>query len=77
MIRDPSDGSVREVPAVSSATAVRPAKPVLSTTTTGLAPAITKEQEQELARLDRSRKWLSAYRTNPERVARLMGETGE
>lgn len=64
MIRDPSDGSVRS-------------KPVIDTSTTGLAPALTKEQEAERARLDRSRKWLSAYRTNPEAVARLTGETDQ
>ena len=63
MIRDPSDGSVRE-------------KPVLDTNTSGLAPAMTKQQAEELARLERSRQWLSQYRTNPEGVARLMGETG-
>lgn len=61
MIRDPSDGSVRE-------------KPVLQTGTTGLP--VTKEQAQELARLERSRQWLSQYRTDPESVARMFGETG-
>jgi len=63
VIRDPSDGSVRE-------------KPVLDTATTGLAPSMTKDQAAELARIERSRQWLSRYRTDPERVARLMGETG-
>lgn len=62
MIRDPSDGSVRE-------------KPVLQTETTGLP--VTKEQAEELARLERSRQWLSKYRTDPESVARMNGETGE
>lgn len=61
MIRDPSDGSVRE-------------RPVLDTATTGLAHAVTPQQAEERARLDRSRQWLSTYRTNPERVARMTGE---
>ena len=60
MIRDPSDGSVRE-------------RPVLDTATTGLAHAVTPQQAEERARLDRSRQWLSKYRTNPERVARMTG----
>mgnify|MGYP000882980432 CR=1 FL=1 len=38
MIRDPSDGSVRE-------------KPVLDTATTGLAPAVTPQQAEERARI--------------------------
>lgn len=64
MIRDPSDGSVR-------------AKPVVETSTTGLAPAMTQHQADEAARLQRSRDWLSKYRTDPEKVVRQTGETGE
>ncbi len=48
MIRDPSDGSVRE-------------KPVLDTATTGLA--VTKEQKSELVRLESSRAWLKEYQS--------------
>lgn len=50
MIRDPSDGSVRE-------------KPVVDATTTGLAPAITKEEKTELKRLESSREWLKEYQS--------------
>lgn len=46
MIRDPSDGTVRE-------------KPVIDTGTTGLA--ITKEKKDELKRLEASREWLKEY----------------
>lgn len=56
MIRDPSDGSVRE-------------KPVLDTGTTGLAPALTPQQAEERDRLERSRKWLETYRERHEAVA--------
>lgn len=49
MIRDPSDGSVRE-----------PKKPDLGMPTSGLAP-IDKDQANEAARLKRSREWLEEY----------------
>lgn len=61
MIRDPSDGSVKE----------KPKMPV-----SGLAPAQTPEQLAEVARLQRSREWLAKYRTNPETIARQNGEQG-
>ena len=50
MIRDPSDGSVRE-----------PKKPDLGIPTSGLAP-IDKDQANEAARLKRLREWLEEYR---------------
>lgn len=65
MTRDPSDGSVRE-------------KPVIETGTSGLQT--DKLKADEIARLQRSREWLTKYRTNPEAVTRQMGDqndTGE
>ena len=59
MIRDPSDGTVKE-------------KPVIEAGATGLP--IDNHQASELERLQRSRKWLSERRTNPEEISRLMGE---
>lgn len=50
MIRDPSDGSVRSP------------KPVLDIETTGLAPAMTPHQVEEVKRIERSREWLKSYR---------------
>jgi hypothetical protein len=46
MIRDPSDGSVRE-------------KPVLETATSGLP--INRSKAEYLARLEKSRDWLKQY----------------
>lgn len=93
MIRDPSDGSVKSPGLSGvDPTLVNPTsglleqgrlaiacgvRPVLDAGTTGLAPAMTPHQAEEHERLKRSRQWLSDYRTNPERVARLQGETGE
>jgi hypothetical protein len=48
MIRDPSDGSIKE-----------PRKAELETTTSGLP--MTKEKSDELARLEKSRDWLKRY----------------
>lgn len=61
MIRDPSDGSVRE-------------KPVIETTTSGLPEASQKSSYQ--VRLEASRSWLKEYHAskNPEKVVRDMGE---
>lgn len=76
MIRDPSDGSVR--------VQEHQRKPLDAQTnrsksddlsTSGLPAPSTKTKYQE--RLERSREWLRQYRTNPESVARLMGEQGE
>ena len=53
MIRDPSDGSIRD-------------KPVLDVSTTGLAPAVTPQQAEERERLERSRGWLESYRKTKE-----------
>ena len=77
MIRDPSDGSVREVVdndhgAKRAVTTGDPKAPLPHET--GLP--LDKAKTDELARLDRSRKWLAKYRTDPERVTREMGETG-
>ena len=49
MIRDPSDGTVRE-----------PKKPDIGIPTSGLAPP-DKDQANEAARLKRSREWLEEY----------------
>lgn len=77
MISDPSDGSVKDVDnshgARSSVTTGDPKAPMPHES--GLREPSSKTEYLE--RLDRSRKWLSDYRTNPERTARLMGETGE
>lgn len=79
MIRDPSDGSVKETslqkPQRSPEPGIAGINPALVDSNSGLP--IERHKQDELARLDRSRKWLSDYRTNPERTARLMGETGE
>jgi hypothetical protein len=75
MIRDPSDGTVREKPMAMSEPGIAGLSPVIETTTSGLPTPSSRSDY--LARLDRSREWLAKYRTNPERVARLMGETGE
>lgn len=77
MIRDPSDGSVKDVldhHAKPLETGVDQSKSD-GLITTGLPDPSPKTEYLE--RLGRSRKWLSDYRTNPERTARLMGETGE
>ena len=78
MIRDPSDGSVREPqkPApdfkASQNTAERDpsvmpdwagAGPVIDTTTSGLQTGSSKPEN--LARLEKSREWLENYRKNP------------
>lgn len=58
MIRDPSDGTVRE-------------KPVLETKTSGLP--ISKAKAEYLERLEKSREWLRQYfepRTTVEGAAR-------
>jgi hypothetical protein len=63
MIRDPSDGSVREKPEVGiPATAPPAAKPGMPQS--GLPP-LTAEQAGEAARLVRSREWLKEYRAKP------------
>lgn len=70
MIRDPSDGSVREVTPeedkllrkalVASGTVVQP---VLDTATSGLQSGSAKPEN--IARLEKSREWLKNYRSNP------------
>ena len=73
MIRDPSDGSIRDV-AKTATTAIAGASPVIDAATSGLP--INKQRADYLERLERSRDWLAKYRTNPEKVAREQGETG-
>jgi len=67
MIRDPSDGSVREhQPKSLEKKANGEEKPVLSTGISGLRETSTKPEN--LARLERSRQWLKAYyarKSNP------------
>jgi len=75
MIRDPSDGSVREpqkpapvdlssLPSGESELAVTPAYtgagPILDTTTSGLQTGSSKPEN--IARLEKSRDWLRDYR---------------
>lgn len=74
MIRDPSDGTVREKPKAEPQV-FDSGGPVIKTTTSGLRTSSARSDY--LARLDRSREWLAKYRTDPEKTARLMGETGE
>jgi hypothetical protein len=57
MIRDPSDGSVRE-PAPVEPTKPQ-AGPVINTGTSGLQTG--SEKPENLARLQRSRQWLADY----------------
>jgi hypothetical protein len=73
MIRDPSDGIVKEIGSKVSLDNALPQEKRSEEITSGL-PA-TSLRSAYLARLDRSRKWLEHYRTNPEAVARLIGDT--
>jgi hypothetical protein len=66
MIRDPSDGSVKEITGGESQEKVVSAgkppvqtSPVVETTTSGLQTGSTKPEN--LARLQRSREWLADY----------------
>ena len=75
MIRDPSDGSVRE-----QTTSTRDKNPIdrkslLSADSSGLPLESQRVADQE--KLERSREWLRKYRTDPESVTRLLGEQGE
>lgn len=56
MIRDPSDGSVKEKPDIGIP---RSERPVLETATSGLP--ISKAKAEYLARLEQSREWLQNY----------------
>jgi hypothetical protein len=60
MIRDPSDGSVREKPAIGIPITEQKQAPVIDTTTSGLPLASTKPEN--IARLEKSREWLRDYR---------------
>lgn len=74
MTRDPSDGSVRDVlRRWESEAGMAECGPVIEAGTSGLP--INKQRADQLARLQRSRDWLSKYRTNPEAVACLKGDT--
>ena len=58
MIRDPSDGSVKEKPEVGiPATEIAGHKPVIETGTSGLP----KHKREELNRLNESREWLKQW----------------
>lgn len=62
MIRDPSDGTVRETQHRAEPLKTKDKSagmPVLSTTASGLAT--DKLKADELARLERARDWLKAY----------------
>lgn len=74
MIRDPSDGSVKEITPDANEINTVPAKKLPEGITSGLPFGSTKPEN--IARLERSREWLRKYRTNPEIVARQNGETG-
>ena len=77
MIRDPSDGSVKPEPSKLNAHPMAEQNPVIEAgmPTSGLREP--SHRADYLARLDRSRDWLRKYRTNPEKVVREQGETGE
>lgn len=61
MIRDPSDGSVREnQPKPLGTNNIGPEEPVLGITTSGLQTG--SEKPENLARLEKSREWLENYR---------------
>jgi hypothetical protein len=67
MIRDPSDGSVREKPVDGKAYFSNSgmakelmSKEVLASTTSGLQTG--SQKPENLARLDKSREWLKKYR---------------
>ena len=87
MIRDASDYSVKAKIDLAKEEAKKPAGPAMDHDgtrkfMTGQLPHQTglpleKGQSDCLARLNRSRDWLSRYRTDPEKTAREMGETGE
>lgn len=79
MIRDPSDGSVREKPAeeisfaANEINAVVPKAPA-EEISSGLPFGSTKSKD--LARLERSREWLKQYRKAADAVNR-MNDKGE
>lgn len=72
MIRDPSDGSVRE--STKPAAGIPTTKPVLDHATSGLQTG--SQKPENIAKLERSREWLRQYRIDPESVARRLGEQG-
>lgn len=72
MTRDPSDGSVKERSGRRAETDT--GAHAAQIPTTALPP--DPEDQTELSRLQRSRKWLQDYRTNPEKVTRESGEQG-
>lgn len=77
MIRDPSDGTVREVDHQPKPLETKPyasERPVLITTTSGLPDASTKPDR--IARLEKSREWLKQYRKAAGDVNR-MNDKGE
>ena len=73
MIRDPSDGSVKEKPAV-GITTTSGITPVIDTSTSGLP--ITKAKADYLARLAKSHEWLKEYRKAVDDTNR-MNDKGE
>lgn len=70
MIRDPSDGSVKDL---AQAIAAGIDRPVIETGTSGLPLESRRPAYQE--KMERSREWLRKYRTDPESVIRKQGET--
>ncbi|ANW00674.1 hypothetical protein [Bradyrhizobium icense] len=76
MIRDPSDGSVKEIsPNANETKAVR-AKTLSKGITSGL-PTLEPEQLVETVRLQRSREWLKGYHdgnVKPERTEECTGQ---
>lgn len=59
MIRDPSDGTVREKPMPGSEPGITGQKPAIDSGTSGLATGRLKESE--LARLERAREWVKNW----------------
>jgi hypothetical protein len=75
MIRDPSDGSVKEISQQASETNALPPEKPSKEITSGLPLESQRAAYQE--KLERSRDWLRKYRTNPEKVVREQGEQPE
>jgi hypothetical protein len=65
MIRDPSDGTIKEITPEANDINSLPAKTRSEEITSGLPTASTKPKD--LARLEKSREWLKRYfKRNPE-----------
>jgi hypothetical protein len=73
MIRDPSDGTVREVPSAVGITTTKPAIGIPIAPDTGIRQPTRNDAMQ---RLDKSREWLRDYHAAKE-AANARGSNGE